>query len=459
MRLLRPIGLALGLALAGCGDKPTEPAATEAASQAVAAPLVEKAWQARMADAATRAPYEGHAGWGALFMRNHDEALAAFAADPGDGRGLARLHLEMAIVYREAARLAANATLQVYEADRQPEDPPETTYLVAVSKALLGDVAGAKAALAALPAGSAVAAHAAAWQGWLDGGATWPPDAALTGFPGQPGEVLPGTVPPVGDLPHYLFKEQGAEGREVRATDPTTMYLVSRWHEAAARKAAPTDDALITALLAPWRLKPEAAPPEAAPADVALDVPDAWLFASFALAPEDVGFLAAASSQGVAAVSAWQDRSPLAAAVAPAIEGGQVMPDKMLDQAAWLGAQVEDAMTKRAGQVEAFHRPFADLARAAALRAGMIVADSNGQTRDAGILRINALDRSVESAADPLFFVSVAAWDVGNRNPLRAQDLLHGLLSRFPGVEVSRYPLDAMHVRLGRNAAPATPVF
>ena len=81
------------------------------------------------------------------------------------------------------------------------------------------------------------------------------------------------------------------------------------------------------------------------------------------------------------------------------------------------------------------------------------------ETPDAGTLRINALDRSVGVAADPVFFTSVAAWDVGNRNPLRAQELVYGLLSRFPPVEASRYPLDAMHIRLGRNAAPATPVF
>lgn len=447
-------GLLLGLTLIACSGEPAQTGASASASQAVTGALVERTWQARMADATARAPYEGHPGWGALFQRNHDEALAAFAADPGDGRGLARVHLEQAIVYRQAARLAANATLQVYQTDHQPEDPAEIAYLVGVSKALLGDAAGAKAALASLPPGSVVAAQAGAWSGWLGAGAAWPPDAALTGFPGQPGEVTPGQAPSPGELPHYRFKEQSAEGREVSATDPTSLYLLSRWHEAAARKASPADDALITALLALWRL-----PLEPAPADAPTEVPDAWLFASFVLAPEDVGFLAAATTQGVAAVTAWQDRSPLAAAVAPAIEGGQVVPDKMLDQSAWLGSQVEQAMSGRAGQVEAFHRPFAELARVGALRAGMVVADANGQTRDAGILRINALERSMESAADPVFFSSVAAWDVGNRNPLRAQDLLHGLLSRFPGVEVARYPLDAMHVRLGRNAAPATPVF
>ena len=58
-------------------------------------------------------------------------------------------------------------------------------------------------------------------------------------------------------------------------------------------------------------------------------------------------------------------------------------------------------MAAKAGGEEAFHRGFADLARVGALRAGMIVADANGQYRDAGILRINALERSTGPVADP----------------------------------------------------------
>lgn len=443
--------LALG---AGCGGDAPKPA-EQAAGTAIPAALVEKTWQARMADATARAPFESHPGWGAFFQHNYDQALPAFAADPGDGVALARAHLEHAALYRQAARLAASALATVYGVDRQPEDPAEVDYLVGASRALLGDVAGAKQALGALPAGTSVAGGAAAWRGWLDAGGAWPPDAALSGFPGQPGEIALGTAPGVGELPHYRFALKVEGGGELRAADPTSLYLLSRWHEAAAREAAPAEDAAISQLLGVWRL-----PAEPAPSVELLPLSDAWLFLSPLTAPEDAAFLAAASARGVPAVADWAGRSPLAAAVAPAIVDGAVSPDRMLDQAAWLGQQIEEAMKARSGgTAEAFHRGFADLARAGALRAAMVVAEASGQTRDAGILRVNALDRSVETAADPVFFMSVAAWDAGNKNAIRAQDLLHGLSSRFPAVEAARLPLDAMGIRLGRNAAPATAVF
>lgn len=453
-RLGLALALLLGLAPGCSGESPAEaPAETRAA---IPQALLSQAWQVRMAAPAVRAPFESSPGWGLLFNQKHDEALASFAAGGATGRGLARVHLEEAALYREAARLAANATLGVYGADRQAEDPAEVDYLLGVSSALLGKNDDARAALdkaAALK--SPVAALAKPWLDWLAAGGVWPPDDALSGFPGQPGAVTPGTAPDLGALPHFQFTEQSEEARAVKAADPTSLYLLSRWHEAAARQASPEDAAVIDQLLAPWRL-----PPEQAPAAEVQPLDDAWLFDSYLLAPADAAFLAALrGSEGFAAVKGWADRSPLAAALAPAIEGEQLSTERVLDQSAWLGEQVQEAMRAAAGQEEIFHRSFSDLARVAVLRAGMYAAEAAGQDRDSGVLRINALDRSVGPAADPVFFLAVAAWDTGNRNPLRAQDLLHGLLTRFPAVEAARFPLDALHLRLGRNAAPATPVF
>ena len=89
----------------------------------------------------------------------------------------------------------------------------------------------------------------------------------------------------------------------------------------------------------------------------------------------------------------------------------------------------------------------------------MLVADGAGQYRDAGILRINALERSNGPAGDPVFLLSVAAWDAGNRNPLRAQELIHALAKAHPALEAARIPLDALHIRLSRNTASGGPVF
>ncbi len=449
---------AVATAPACSGSGGDDQGATEApAVQAIDASLATTTWPVRMADAQARSPFETQPGWASLFQRDHAGALAAFGADPGDGRGLARTHLELAALYRQAALLAARSAAHVYGDARVPQDPAEVGYLEAVGRILDGDTDAGLVALGALPGSGPAPLQAAAsgWKAWAAAGATWPPDELLTDIPGAPGEVTPGSDPGLGSLPQFELVEQSKEARTVEAADPTSLYLLSRWHEAAARAAAPEGDAaVVTAWLRPWLLPAEPVD-ELAPTG---DVADAWLFGGFILSPSDLPFIAAAATDGVAAVTAHQATSPLAAVVAPAIVDGQVVPDRMLDQAAWLGQQLEAEMARVGGGEEAFHAPFAQIARVAALRAGMIVADANGQFRDAGVLRINALDRSSESAADPVFLASVAAWDAGNKNALRAQELVHRLTRRYPPVEAVRYPLDALHIRLSRNAAPAAPV-
>lgn len=457
-----PLGLAglLGLSLLGaaCFDHGDSDASgqADAATLAIDPALAAVTWQVRMADDAARAPFEGHPGWAQLFQRDHGQALAAFAADPGDGKGLARTHAELSALYRQTVLLAGRSAVHTYGDARVEQDPVEVDYLLAVGAFVDGDVDRGKTALTRLgtQGPAELQAAAAGWRSWVEAGAVWPPDDALTAVPGAPGAVEPGQDPDVGSLPHYQFIERSEEARAVDFGDPTALYLLARWHEAAARQAAPDDGAIVDLYLSPWRL---AAEPEA---EVSLpaDVDDAWLFAGFLLAPSDLAFLAQARRGGVAAVDQYKTDSPLAAAVAPAIVDGQVVPDKMLDQAAWLGQQLEATMAVAAGGEEAFHQPFARIGTVAALRAAMIVADANGQYRDAGVLRINALDRSAETAADPVFLASVAAWDAGNKNALRAQELVHRLSRRYPPVQAARYSLDALHIRMSRNATPAAPV-
>ena len=110
------------------------------------------------------------------------------------------------------------------------------------------------------------------------------------------------------------------------------------------------------------------------------------------------------------------------------------------------------------GGEQGFHRPFALRARVAVLLAGMIVADANDQYRDAGILRLNALERMEGIGIDPVFALSVAAWDAGNRNPLRPEDILHQFGATYPALVAAKAPLEALHLRRSRNATPTTPV-
>jgi hypothetical protein len=467
MKRLAPHALALiGLtALAGCpDDNATEaaPASPKAAAEAIPAALLQTSWQVAVADDATRAPFEAHAGWGALFMRNSEGAMSAFAADPGAGRGLARGHAELSSIYSQGALLSANATRHVYGGDRQPEiDPLAVDFVYGVSLALLGDCTAASTALQ-LP-------HLASMPELQEPLAYWVPRAGADGCGAglgldAPASAMPrpAEAPEVGKHPtsppaaRFTWAEQGDEARPVQVADPMVLLALARWHEAAALAAVAEEERVVVqAILDSWRLPGEAPLVAEFPAEI-----DAgWLFGGFPLSAADLPFLAAAPRDGVAAVEQWKASSPLAAAIAPTIHDGQVVPDQVLDQAASLGAQVEAAMAARAGSTQAFHRPMASLAHVAVLRAGMFVADGAGQYRDAGILRVNALERSTGPAGDPVFSISVAAWDAGNRNPLRSQELVHALIKGLPALEAARLPLDALHIRLSRNTASGGPVF
>ena len=441
----------------GCSGSEESAGSPEAAApevSAVPAALLATSWQVRMVDATTRGPFEQHPGWSLLFQRDSPGALAAFSGEAGDARGLARVHLTYSALYRQALLLAAHATEQVYGADRQEVDPAEVDYLLGLSWALTGDCEKAGVALGALPSGLATPEPklVAGWKGWVDAGCVWPPPV-VAGTPGAPGEVKPGGTTEVGPFPHYVLHENTPEARVVEAGDPGSLWALAGWHEAAARATAPPEDAaIIDQLLAPWRL-----PTEPHPAVELQVVPDAWLFAGFSTSAADLAFAAAAATEGAAAVERWKDRSIYAAAIAPALVDGKVNPERMLDEAAMLSTALNEAMkTAAGGTEEGYFRPFTDLAKVGALRAAMLVADASDQYRDAGVLRINCLDLAQGPARDPVFSMAVSAWDAGNRNPLRAQELVHGLVSSFPSIEVARYPLDAMHIRLGRNAAPAT---
>jgi len=165
--------------------------------------------------------------------------------------------------------------------------------------------------------------------------------------------------------------------------------------------------------------------------------------------------------RGLDAVEQWKAESPLAAVLVDAVVDGAIAPDRVLDQAASFRAQLLTEIHTGSETREDFQLAFVWMARIAVLRAGMVVADGNDQYRDAGILRINSLEQmdamkaSLSLAKDPVFALSVATWDTGNRNPIRAQQLIHELLGRFPSLSAARYPMDALNIRASRNAGPS----
>jgi len=451
--------LLLTLGPLGCAGEEAEQAPVAiavAGKDALPAALVSAAWPSRLAVDAARAPFEAHPGWGLLFQRKTDEALVAFAAEPQQTVPLARLHADLAALYRQAALLGANATRHVYGTDRLPQDPPQVDYLLAEALILTGDCGGAAATLGRLTGASELTERAAALTAFAarPGCLSDLAPLGLAPFPVIAEPPTPGLNPSVSTEAAYAFADLGG-GPPTTGAELAALVALSRWHEAAARAAGgPAGEAAIDQLLAPWRLPGETVEPPAA----AATLDDAWLFGGFAMSPADLAFTAAARTSGLGAVDAWRDRSLYAAALGPAIVEGALVPELVLDQAALLGRSLRAAQEQAGGGAQGFHRTFSDIGVVGFLRAAVVVAEGAGQARDAGILRVNAFERSEGAAGDPLFLVGLAAWDAGNRSPLRAQEIVHNQLVRFPSLAVARYPLDALHLRLGRTAAPSNPV-
>jgi len=452
--------LGAGVLVCGCSDGSSDESETPAAAKQVVAPeLVARSWPVAMSDDAQRAPFEQHPGWGALFKRDLPGALAAFQADPGDGRGLARVHSDLAGLYRQAAWMGAQATRHIYGPDRQGTDPLVADYFLGVSLALAGKCSEASAALSRLEAvPDALQAHHGWWSSWsgAEGCPTAPTADVLAALPGAPALVEKGVDPDVGEVPRWTFPEQSDDALDVHSGELTSLVQIALSHEERALELAPPEDkGVVQGRIGPWRLGFEG---EGGAGTLPSEVHAAWLFLDFALVGEDLGFLDAAGRDGLGAVEGWKDKSLLAAALAPAVQDGKLVPDTVIDQAADLKAQLRAAMEAASGTPKPFQSEFAKIGEVAVLRAGMLVADANDQYRDAGILRINAFEGSDSAARDPVFLLSSAAWDAGNRSPLRAQEIVHGFVSRYPSVRAARYPLDALHIRLGRTAPPSTPV-
>lgn len=439
------------------------------AASVVPATLVGVTWQVRLASPAARAAFEGNEGWTAVFQARPRTAITTFV-QAKDAAGQARLHIEYAAMYRQAALLASRAAIQVWGVDHQDTDPPEVAWLVGVAGVFagVGDLdAGTRAALLA-PVAGAPATPAAAWKTWVEAGAQWPPEGPAANAPGAPGAtasapLLAGGLPDGGPVPPWQFAERTPEALKIDAADPTTLWALSRWHEQAALAGPPDIAAAIPALLDPWRLPVEHAPARPA-SPVPASVPDTLWFLSPWTTPGDLALVAALTAGDTAAVAAYTKDSPYATILARCLaagSGGKLQNtgvDCILEQAKLLGDDIQAAMAGAGGGVEGFHRPFADLARLGVMIAGERLALALHDDTARGQLWLNALDRANGPARSPTFLLSLAAWDVGNRYTLRAEDLLHELSPEVPGLDIARYPLDSLHIRLSRNAAPSQPM-
>ena len=450
------LSLSLLAGLSGCGgDESVQSKAAVSAAEVISEELAAKMWPVALASDVARAPYESDEGWTHVFERRYADALSAFQRS-GNMAGLARVHMEFAAVYRQGALVAVNAVHHAYGEEAAPTDPVGLQYMVGVSRVFRGEPVGESFTASAQV--SEVAAHAAAWTSHLS--AAGSPLPGLTWLEERVGELGPVTVgqqPSLRSLPQYQFAERTPTGALIGTSDPGLLLALSEWHLSAARMAVPDGAADLPLVMNAWRL------PSEGPVSTELQSePSAWLFSRTEMCAEDLAFLAAVDHKGAGEVVNWAQRSPMAAALAPAWDGQRLDHEMVLDQSVRLMRQAEASMVATNAGARGFHRPFALFVRLGVLRAGMVVADKAGQYRDAGILRLEALERmeggkgSVQR--DPAFALSVAAWDAFNRSPLRPEDILHNLISDFPALAVARSPLEALHLRLNRHAAPSTPV-
>ena len=425
--------------LVACGGSSPEP--TEVRPSAVvevSAELLNQSWQVAYASPDAMGQMASQASWGAYFKKDYEAALGAF--DKGS-RGLGRMHAELANAYRQAALLQANAIEETYgEGQLREGDPVETDYLLGVASWVLGDKDSAVTQIqGVLSSTTGVENLKQSAQGWSADSLSTPEWMGMT-------EATAGTLPSLPANPHYQLPEQGGE-RLVEASDPALSLNLARWHEEAALQADPG----AAGWMNPWRLPGEAQAN-------ALVAGSEDLFLGPWMTAGDVALVSAlsASTDGSVELAAFQDSSILATLLVSCLSES-VDPECVVDQAAGLQTQLMGAMEAAAGP-SADHAMLASLGRVGVLRAGVRLAHHHGDEQSEGLLRVSSLDASTGPSLDPVFQISMAAWDTGNRNSQRAQDLLHAQRFSVPGIDSIRISLNALSLRVSRDAGDGIPM-
>ncbi len=431
--------LILALGCSGSQDVSTEP------EQAISAELIAASWQVEVAAPGKLDELLQNPAWGQIYERQFGASIPAFGSE------VARGHAEAAAIYRQAALLQASAIMATFgPEDRRETDPAQVDYLVGVAAVMQGDLEAAREHLCLPPPESdhveAVADADAAWCQALAA-----EDFTLDQAPAlfEMSEVVAGTLPDLPTAPHYKLPEPES-GLVVEVADPTMAWQVALWHEEAARQAG--GEAWLDAWLAPWRL-----PLEPVVETEASELPLDALFLGPWATDGDLAFINAMETDHTAAMETFKGSSGYAAVLQVCSQEEEVDVDCLLDQSVALGAQLEDAMAEAYGSQHVDHRVFASFARAGLLRAGARLCDARGQERTAVILRLNARDRGAGAATDPKFLISLAAWDAGKRNALRATELFHPNRNAVPGLDAVRVSLDAFGLRVGREFGPDIP--
>ena len=439
------------LACSGSSDDPTVVVAEQ--TTIISAEDIERTWVFQAADAEWRGQFEGNPGWEALFNRDYAGAL-----EGSTGAGLVRMHAEYSAIYRQATLLHAHASEHMYNTDRQEEDGVDSLYLRGVARVILGQPESAKEDFEKLDDEKLIG-MSSQWNALAVGG--YPPSEKIVGnFVNTPPVQVGKEFRPE-SVPHFSIRTT-IEGETSSITDTTELWVRSRWHESMARLLAgqqSMDERWIDVFMVPWHTPMESAHAQNSSQTVLndlakLQLDSSWLFLSRNLVAEDTLFLYALqfSESPQNTLESWADKSLLAEILQKCMVDGQLDVPKVLDAASHLESDILNAIKIKQGKEEPFYPLFADFAEQAVLIAGVMLAESNGQREDSGRLRLNARDLALVNSKDAVFLTGFAAWDVANRYPMRAQDMIHKYSQDFPAFKVAGHPLGLLQIRLGRSA-------
>ena len=414
---------------------------------------VERTWVFKAADPQWRGQFEGDPGWTALFNRDYESALMG-----ASGSGAVRMYAEFASVYRQATLMHAHATNHIYDTDRQDEDGNDTLYLRGVARSVLAQYEAARTDFAAVQ-NEKLKGMSAQWSPILEGG--WTFDKSIEGSFVNVPPVKMGAKFRSESIPHFTIATT-VESVNSDATDTTELWVRSRWYESVAREAAKIsdiDERWIDVFMAPWVVPMEFETAKAQSETVLAELKpevmnEGWLFLSRNLVADDALFLYELqfSDAPSETLNVWSEKSLVAKILRGCIEKGKLDVPKVLDAASQLELDILEAMKASQSKEEPFYPLFADFAEQAVLIAGVMVAERLDQREDSGRLRLNARDLALQNSKDALFLTSFAAWDVENRYPLRAQDMIHKYSGDFPAFKVAGHPLGTLQIRLGRSA-------
>jgi len=435
------------LALTACGDSEVTDQ-VETTSPSIDAGLLDSSWPVMVTRAASDEGLVldglvGEPGWQAYYGRDYESALASFKETPILA---ARIHSEIAAVYRNALSVQTNSIVETYKPEEQREgDPLESTYLLGVSYSLAGNMELATELLGQMSGSSVeeLAQNDSKWSQFVSSGES----ANLDSVPdlANLAEVEVGGVPaPTISAPHYRLPETVGD-RTVAASDPTVLAQLAYWHESAALMAG--GNAAIHASV--WGSSGSSG------GEATLDD----LFLSPWMSSADLGFVSDIGTEiALDDLFASHPGSLLAVVLEGCVSEGSVDFECVQAQASVLRSEILARMIETAGVESADYRDLSQLAEVGVVRAAIRLADMVGDEQASGLLRIGALEAERPPTLDPIFQLAMAAWDVGNRNPRRASELLHVHESRLVGLDSARYSLDALNLRVSRDAGAGLPM-